>query len=277
VVWVDVDGRGIEDSGVRISASAAESLIRTVAGKKALDAKNPVVSCQAADGEFRFEGLLPPAVKTPSFTIRKYLKRSVLLGDYLESEVLTARQANSMMSAAQTGKTILVGGQTFSGKTTLLNALLQEASRGGTKRMLVIEDTPELLVPDGPSLRLEVDQRSAFGYREAVASALRQRPDAIVVGELRYAPDAMQALEAWNTGHQGMGTLHAPSCTEMLWRLYSLCAQSESGKHMLQRTVSSAVHMVVHLKRVDGRRVADVKRVLGWSSSKQDFELQEVE
>jgi type IV secretion system protein VirB11 len=132
------------------------------------------------------------------------------------------------------------------------------------------------VVPAGPSLRLEVRPGSAFGYREAVVSALRQRPNAIVLGELRRPDDAMEALEAWNTGHQGMGTLHAPSCTGMLWRLYSLCRQSESGRHVMHRKISDAVHMVVHMKRVNGRRIADVKRVAGWNGSAENFDLEDV-
>lgn len=281
IVWVDVEGKGIEDSGIRLSASTAELLIRTIgssaAGTRILDADHPVISCQAAHGQFRFEGLIPPAVLTPSFTIRKYLKQDVVLGDYIESGVLSERQADALSKAVfRDEQTVLVGGQTFSGKTTLLNALLQEASLDDSRRMLIIEDTPELEVPEGPSLRLEVRPGSAFGYREAVVSALRQRPNAIVLGELRRPDDAMEALEAWNTGHQGMGTLHAPSCTRMLRRLYSLCRQSESGRHVMHRTISDAVHMVVHLKRVEGRRVADVQRVLGWNGSTENFDLEEV-
>lgn len=280
VVWIDIDGIGLEDSGVRMSSGASESLIRTLghaaSGERLLNASNPVLSCQADGGRFRFEGILPPAVITPAFTIRKYLKRQVRIGHYVESGVLTARQAHVLTMTAEAGDTVLVGGQTFSGKTTLLNALLQLAALDETRRMLIIEDTPEIEVPAGPSMRMEVQSDSLFGYREAVVSALRQRPNGIVLGELRSPDDAMAALRAWNTGHQGMGTLHAPSCTEMLWELYSLVRQCERGRHMDHRSIARAVHMVVHLKRVDGRRIADVQRVLGWNGSTQEFELEEV-
>lgn len=280
VVWIDIDGIGIEDSGVRMTSSQAQLLIRTIgsaaSGERRLDADNPVLSCQADSGRFRFEGILPPAVITPAFTIRKYLKHDVSLNDYVTSGVLSHRQEAELSRAAIREQTMLVGGQTFSGKTTLLNALLGKAALDETRRILIIEDTPELVVPAGPSLRLEVRPGSSFGYREAVVSALRQRPNAIVLGELRRPDDAMEALEAWNTGHQGMGTLHAPSCTQMLWRLYSLCRQSESGRHIAHRTISDAVHMVVHLKRVGGRRVADVQRVLGWNGAAEDYDLEDV-
>lgn len=281
VVWIDIDGIGIEDSGIRMSPGASESLIRTLgsaaSGERLLNAASPVLSCQADGGRFRFEAVLPPVVITPAFTIRKYLKRDVRIGDYIASGVLSASQAKELSRAAFVQQhTILVGGQTFSGKTTLLNALLGEAAMDETRRMLIIEDTPELVVPAGPSLRLEVRPGTSFGYREAVMSALRQRPNGIVLGELRSPDDAMEALRAWNTGHQGMGTLHAPSCTEMLWELYSLVRQCERGRHMDHRSIARAVHVVVHMQRVNGRRVADVQRVVGWDRTAENFELEEV-
>lgn len=270
-VWIDVDGVGIVDSGVRLTASQAEMIMRVFAGQASgeheFNEQHPVLSCQAALGQYRFEGLIPPAAKTPTFTIRKYLKRDVTLVDYVDSGSITLDVCNALAKASRDGETIVLGGQTFSGKTTMLNALLSEAALGRTRRLLIIEDTPELDCPAGPSLRLEVRPGSEFGYQQAVWSALRQRPDAIVLGEIRRPGDAMEAVEAWNTGHQGFSTVHAPSCTRMLQRLYSLCRQSQSGQHVTQDTITDAVQIVVHLRRVDGRRVIDVRRVVGWDGA----------
>jgi Flp pilus assembly CpaF family ATPase len=269
-VWIDVEGKGIVDSGVTLSATKTEMIMRNFAdqatGEHEFNERHPVLSCQAAMGQYRFEGLIPPAAKTPTFTIRKYLKRNVSLVDYVDAGTLTLGECNALAHAARSGETIVLGGQTFSGKTTMLNALLSEASRFGTRRLLIIEDTPELDCPTGPSLRLEVRPGSEFGYQQAVWSSLRQRPDAIVLGEIRRPGDAMEAVEAWNTGHQGFGTVHAPSCTRMLHRLYSLCRQSQNGQHVTQDTITDAVQIVVHLKRVDGRRVIDAQRVIGWDA-----------
>lgn len=275
-VWIDVAGEGLQFSGVTLTADEAMRLIREVgahaSGERLLDADSPVLSCQAALGQFRFEALIPPAVITPTFTIRKYIKRDVWIQDYVESGELTAAHAATLSCLAQCGATFLLGGETGSGKTTALNALLRCAAADGSRRLLIIEDTPELDCPSGPSSRIEVRPGSGFGYREAIVSSLRQRPNGIVLGELRRSDDAMQAVEAWNTGHQGMGTIHAPSCTGMLWRLYSLCRQSESGRHVTQRTIADAIQVVVHIRRDHGRRVIESRRVTGWSESAGEFQ-----
>ena len=277
-VWADIVGVGMRHTGVTLTAEEAERIVRDVgrqaSGERRLDPKNPVLSCQAALGQFRFEALLPPATPAPTFTIRKYVKRDARLSDYVETRELTGKQAIALSDAAQSGQTILLAGETGSGKTTMLNALLHDAAISGQRRMLIIEDTPELDCPDGPSSRIEVNPASAFGYREAVVSALRQRPNTIALGEVRRPDDAMQAVEAWNTGHQGFGTIHAPSVTGALWRLYSLCRQSESGRHVEPRTILDAIQVVVHMKRVRGRRVIQACRVTGWTG--EDFAVCDV-
>jgi Flp pilus assembly CpaF family ATPase len=276
-VWVDRVGEGLRPTGVTIAASSAESIIRAFAnqssGEHELHARRPQLSCQAAHGQFRFEALIPPAVITPTFVIRKYIVRDVTLADYVQAGELTEKTAECLASLARSGQTLLLGGETGSGKTTMLNALLREAGNDGARRLLIIEDTPELYCPDGPSSRIEVRPGTAFGYREAVVSALRQRPSGIVLGELRFPDDAVEALRAWNTGHQGMGTLHAPSCTGMLWMLYDLCRQSEKGRHVTQQSIANAIHAVVHLHRKNGRRVIDAALVVGWSDSDSEFLL----
>jgi Flp pilus assembly CpaF family ATPase len=282
-VWIDKVGVGLTFSGVTLNALAAEKLIRDfgaqASGSMALNARNPRLSCQAALGQYRVEATIPPASFAPSFVLRKYLRRGdVALGHYVEAGELTHVVASFLHNAMFTAKpaTILVGGETGSGKTTFLHPLLAVAGHAGARRLVLIEDTPELELPPGPNTRMEVREDTAFGYKEAVFSALRQRPDAIILGEIRRPDDAQQAVEAWNTGHQGMATIHAGSCQEMLWRLYSLCRQSESGRHVLQRTIASAIDLCVHLKRVRGRRVITVQRVAGWDEAAGEFRLEEV-
>lgn len=281
-VWIDRVGVGLEPTDVKIFARESELLIRDVGksagGEHLLDAKHPVLSCRAALGQFRFEALLQPAVITPTFTIRKYVKRDVRFSDYVESGEVTVGQFKELgIAVAVHGATVLLGGETASGKTTMLNALLHEAAADRSRRLLVIEDTPELDCPPGASTRIEVSPGSAFGYREGVVSALRQRPNTIVLGELRQPDDAMEALRAWNTGHQGFGTLHAPSCTGMLWELYSLVRQCERGRHVEQRTIARTVQIVVHLRRERGRRIIDVSRVKGWDETAGEFVTERIE
>jgi len=280
-IWIDRAGVGMVDSGVRLTARDAEILIREFASQanvvSPFNADHPRLSCQAALGQYRVEATLPPASFAPTFVLRKYIRRGeITLPDYVESGELTGSVVDQLIGEilCDESATVLVGGETGSGKTTFLHPLLRVAGHGGRRRMVLIEDTPELELPPGPNNRLEVREDSKFTYSDAVFSALRQRPDAIVLGELRRPDDANQAVEAWNTGHQGMATIHAGSCDEMLWRLYSLCRQSESGRHVEQRTIASAIDLCVHLRRVRGRRVITVQRVTGWDGHK--FQLEEL-
>jgi type IV secretion system protein TrbB len=279
-VWIDQDGIGLCDSGVRLSADVAQRIIRKfgelAGGEHLFNDQHPVMSAKPAMGQFRMEALIPPAAVSPVFTIRKYVKRRVRLEDYVRSGELTETTACAIAEYSRVGKTILLGGETGCGKTTALNALLHEAGSDKSRRLIIIEDTPELDCPEGPSLRLEVRSGSAFDYPAAVKSALRQRPNVIALGEVRDPPAALQALDAWNTGHQGFGTVHAPSCTGMLWRMYSLCRQSESGRHVVQRTISDAIQVCIHMRRVNGRRLIDVQRVVGWSDSLGEFSTEGV-
>jgi type IV secretion system protein TrbB len=276
-VWVDRAGEGLRPTGVQLSAREAETLIRAMAkqagGEREWNEKHPAISFKAALDQFRVEANGRPATLGPTFTLRKYLKRDVTLAHYAESGELTWSQVHSLTSACQTGKTVLVVGETGSGKTTLANALLQAAATDTERRILIIEDTPELDCPAGPSTKIEVSHGTAFGYREAVRSALRQRPNAIVLGELLEPDDAVQALRAWTSGHQGLSTLHAGSVVGSLWMLYNLCCQSERGRHTTERAVADAVQVVVSVRRMNGRRAIEVGRVLGWSDGEFRIEL----
>lgn len=280
-VWVDIEGVGLKQTDVRISPTDAIWMIRTVASDAdpgevtELNAANPVLSCRAAQGQFRFEAVIPPNVKTPTFTIRKYIRKNVTLAEYVGTAynpgVLNADEAETLKTLVRARKTVLVVGETGCGKTTFLNALLAFV---GTRRMILIEDTPELERPNGPSTKIHAHKH--LSYQEAIVSALRQRPDGIVLGEIRHPDDATQALRAWKTGHQGFGTMHAGSCAGALWELFDLTRQSETGRHTHPRQVASAVNAVVHLCRSSGRRTADVQLVSGWSEAKQEFLLSPV-
>lgn len=276
-VWIDKQCEGLVDSGVRLSADEALAIVYDVVSTAeghgqdvVINSGKPVVSCQAAGGQFRFEATVPPASFAPSFVIRLYIQRpDIQLVDYVKAGEMSPAQAEALQTASRSGTTVLLGGETGSGKTTLLMPMIAEVANGGRRRIVLIEDTPELVLPAGPHTRLKVSSSagSAFTYRDAVISALRQRPNVVVLGELRHAADANEAITAWSTGHQGLATLHAGSCREMLWRLHGLCRQSETGRHMQERTIASTIGVCVHLRRQNGRRVIDMQRVLGWDGN----------
>jgi type IV secretion system protein VirB11 len=281
-VWVDRNRVGLVDSGIRLSAIQAEQLIRDIAAmgqedgeEVELNERQPRLSCQFAHGQYRFECVIPPAaLGGPTFVIRKYLVRGeVTLADYVADGTLTENQASWLLERVSSpdGATVLIGGETGSGKTTLLHPLVRAASVG--RRVILIEDTPELETPAGPTTRLKTIK--SFGYQAAIISSLRQRPNLLVLGEMRGPDVAQQALEAWTTGHRGLGTLHAGSCREMMTRIHGLCCQSEDGKHITVSAVASAIQAVVHLSKRSGHRVAEVMAVDAKASSRR-FVLTEV-
>jgi Flp pilus assembly CpaF family ATPase len=266
-VFVDVVGKGYQRAaGCELTAAEAELVVRTFSGhaKVLWNPDSPCLSCQAVSGEFRMEAELPFATRrAPVFTIRKYLRQSVRLQQYVESGELSTGQAIALRKAVQDGLTILMAGETGSGKTTLLNALLHSAA-SNNRRVLTIEDTPELERPDALAVQLVVKPGSVFDYPDAVRSALRHKPDVIALGEIRTGEAAYEALDAWQTGHAGMGTLHAGSADRLLWKYLSLLRKSEAGRLVTAEELTHTINVAIHVTRKSGRRVFDLRRVVGW-------------
>lgn len=279
-VFADVVGKGLVDTGVTVDAAAAQLLIRAVAASKRqpLDKDHPVLSAMhvLSDGtRWRFEASLPPASTAPTITVRKYLKTNVTLAGYVERGELTAGHADLLAQTVCNRGVVLISGSTGDGKTTVANALLRAVGGTGEHRAMVIEDSPELEVPHPLSTRRESNEESEHcNTRALVKHAMRSLPSVLVIGELRDGRAAVECVEAWNTGHGGFTTLHAPSATGALWRLYDLVRKGSEGP-VDHAYVSRSVALVVHVKRVRGRRVFTVARCLGWDGT--DFRVEVVE
>ena len=163
---------------------------------------------------------------------------------------------------------IAISGGTGSGKTTLMNALIAHIQ--AQERVVVVEETPELSPTCAHWVSLvardaNVEGRGALDLQTLVRAALRMRPDRIVVGEVR-GPEALAALAAFSTGHEGsMITLHARSTVDVHDRLVALALLAASGisEAALERQVRRAFGVIVHLTR-DGRgrrSIADISEV----------------
>lgn len=160
---------------------------------------------------------------------------------------------------------------TQSGKTTFLNALSQYIPK--TERIITIEDNAELKIQDVPNLvRLEarnanVEGAGAVTIRDLIKSALRMRPDRIIVGEVRSA-EAIDMLQALNTGHDGsLSTGHANSPKDMLSRLETMVLMGmDLPLPAIQRQIASGIDVIVHLGRMrdKSRKVLEVTEVLGY-------------
>jgi type IV secretion system protein VirB11 len=267
-IWVDRLSSGLADTGERLTAEDGERIIRLIAhhvGSEA-HATSPRVSAELPETGERFEGLLPPLVASPSFSIRKPASRVFSLDDYVAAGIMSEVQASALRQAVAERLNIIVAGATSSGKTTLTNALLAEVARTDD-RVVILEDTRELqcTAPNVVALRTKDGVAS---LSDLVRSALRLRPDRILVGEVRGA-EAIDLLKAWGTGHPGgVGTLHAGSAIGALLRLEQLI--QEAVLTVPRPLIAETINLIVVLHgRGTNRRVAELMRVGGLAADGQ--------
>jgi type IV secretion system protein TrbB len=261
-LWFDRLGAGRSPSGIKLTAHDAERIIRLVAAHVRIEVHPgaPIVSAELpATGE-RFEGVLPPVTRAPTFAIRKRAIGVISLAQYVLDGILTEEQALALRQAVRDRRNVVIAGGTSSGKTTLANALLQEMAATGD-RVIILEDTVELqcMADDHVPMRTKPGVAS---MRELVRSTMRLRPDRIVVGEVR-GPEAIDLLKAWATGHPGgVATLHAGSARGALTRLEQLI--QEVVVVVPRPLIAEAVDVVVFIcGRGRARRVDEIVRVTG--------------
>jgi pilus assembly protein CpaF len=174
------------------------------------------------------------------------------LDDLVDAGTATPSQRERLVAAVSARLTIVVSGGTGAGKTTLLNLLAGHIDPG--ERVVTIEDAAELSLP-GHVVRLEARPANAEGagaitIRALLRSALRLRPDRIIVGEVR-GPEALDLISALNTGHRGsLTTVHANSPEEALLRLETLALSAgDVSEAAVTRQLRAAVDMVVQIER----------------------------
>lgn len=264
-IILDRSGAGRRDTGAVLSPEARERVIKLIADYvgEAVAREDPRLSgVLPATGE-RFQGLLPPLVRAPAFSIRKRPTVIWTLEDYVRDGVLNPIQADVLRRAADDRSNILISGGTGSGKTTLANAVLAEPAFAGD-RVFLIEDTPELQCSAWDVVPVLTRRAPvAIGVVDLVRDALRMRPDRIVVGEMRDGAAALETLKSWNTGHPGgLSTIHANSAEDVLRRVEDL--SSEVSVRPPRRAISQAVDRIVHIARTkEGRRVETILAVEG--------------
>ncbi len=245
-----------------------------------ISAETPICSTVLPDGE-RCQVVLPPAAAHPSLTIRKPSARAFDLdafaaaglfrdtaraGTDLEAEELELERLRDLgdwpaffRTAVRSRKNILVSGATGSGKTTFAKALVRLIP--SDERLITIEDTRELVVPHRNAVHLlhakDGQGLAQVGPRQLLESALRMRPDRILLQELRDG-SAFYYLRNVNTGHPGsITTLHADSAALAFDQLTLLVKESESGRDLAREDIRALLHrlvdVVVQMKRENGR------------------------
>lgn len=254
-LWIERHGDGKHAMDFVLSAAETERVIRLVAS--GANISGAIVSAELPVSGERFEGLLPPVVRSPAFAIRKAGARLQNLMDYVTADVMTAEAARVLSAAVTNRQNILIAGGTGSGKTTLANALLAEIADSGD-RVVILEDTRELQCASPDSLALRTGP--GVTLRDLVRSTLRLRPDRIVVGEVRGG-EALDLLKAWNTGHPGgIATVHAGSAAGALSRLEQLV--QEAVITVPRTLIADTIHIIAVLDgRGHQRRLRELARV----------------
>ncbi len=249
IIWVDARAQGMLDTGHRLSPESRRMIIQAVASHsgQVCNRDQPQIDGILPVVKYRFSGLLEPASSAPAFTIRLSSPERTSLEEYVETGAVSPHQADLLRQAVYQRKNLLIVGGTGSGKTRFSNAVLDIISNT-THRVMTIEDTPELQCSARNHIPVFVNRQSAFKYRHALHSALRFRPDRIIVGELRDGVAALELLKAWNTGHSGgLATLHANNARSSLPRLEQLL--EEEVARVPRALIAEAVDLIAFMER----------------------------
>ena len=270
-LWLDKLGEGRFDTGNRLSPEEAERVVRLVAShiNQDVTSKAPIISAELPGQGERFEGILPPIVSAPCFSIRKGAVSVFTLEDYVKAGSLSDAQSEALKYSVLSRQNILIAGGTSSGKTTLANALLSEISETGD-RVLILEDTRELQCKAVDSVALRTHGQNVT-LTDLVRSTLRLRPDRIIVGEVR-GPEALDMLKAWTTGHPGgVATVHANSAKAALSRLEQLILE---GVVVVPRSlIAEAIDVIVFISgRGSKRSVETILRLVDVTKNGYQFE-----
>lgn len=272
-IFVEKGGLVYKVSNKFADESSLLSAMRSIAQSvgRVIDDDNPRLDARLPDGS-RIHVVLPPMAKAgTSVAIRKFSKESLTLKDLISFGSLSQDAARFLDICIYLGKNILVSGGTGSGKTSMLNVLGSRIPN--TQRLIVIEDASELQIKAEHVLYFEARKddpsRSIKGVtiRDLVISAMRLRPDRIIVGEVR-GDEALDLVQIMNTGHDGsMGTVHANNPNDACTRLETLCLMGETKipPDAIRKMIGSAVHVIVQCSRYHdgGRRTAYISEVLG--------------
>lgn len=294
-LWLKRMGEGFQRVGTMSPAQAASALGTVAAWRgTVLNHEHPILETELPLDGSRFEGIVAPVVRRPVFAIRLRPRRIFSLAEYKAGGILTHKDdplntlrrrgdfasavrglqhIDTIRAAVRAKKNILVVGSTGSGKTTLVNAILDGlATLTPDDRVISIEDTTELQC----AVKNYLDLRAvgSVGMLDCLRACMRLKPTRIVVGEVRGA-EAHTLLKAWNTGHPGgAATVHANDALSGLIRLESLVAEATSAPQ--QSLIAEAVDLVVFVDEETavpaGRKVREILLVTGYSNGEYAVE-----
>lgn len=283
-IYIERSGT-LENSGRRfVSDAVIGAIIERIVSKvgRRIDKSRPLVDARLLDGS-RVNAVIPPlAVSGPCLTIRKFPLRRLLIDDLVAKKALTRTVAEFLRAIVLHRSNILISGGTGTGKTTLLNCMSDFIP--DKERIVTVEDTAELQLNKEHVVRLEtkeanIEGAGAYTIRDLVRNALRMRPDRIVVGECR-GPEALDMLQAMNTGHDGsMTTIHANDSRNVVGRLEVLVQMAaDLPVDSIHKQISSAIDVIVQLSRMrNGRRcISQITEVVGVDPDTHEVEMRDL-
>ncbi|MSV30754.1 MAG: CpaF family protein, partial [Bryobacterales bacterium] len=237
-----------------------------------IDEAQPIVDARLQDGS-RVNAIIPPlALDGCCLSIRRFGRHVITQDEMVQYKTVMPGMLKFLAACAQAKTTILISGGTGSGKTTMLNALSRFIPE--EERIVTIEDTAELQLQQRHVVKFEtrppnLNKEGGINQRQLLRTALRMRPDRIIVGECRGA-EALDMLQAMNTGIEGsMSTVHANTPRDAFSRLETmvLMADLEIPTRVILQQLASAIKLVVQVARLqDGsRKITSIAEVLGAS------------
>lgn len=266
-LWVEKLGKGMEQYGTMSSFSAL-SLMQNVASYHSLivDEQHPILECEFPLDQSRFAGQIYPCVPNPSFTLRKKAISVFTLDNYVENGVMSEHQKEIIQGAIKAHKNILVIGGTGSGKTTLVNAVIEGMVKNNPdERVVIIEDTGEIQCTATNYVQFHTSPDVSM--TDLLKTTLRMRPDRILVGEVR-GPEALDLLMCWNTGHEGgAATVHANNPEAALDRIALLISMNRDYPKPIEPLIASSIHYIIHIARVGhSRKIQAILKVNGYEN-----------
>ncbi|QNM04558.1 CpaF family protein [Qiania dongpingensis] len=279
-IFLERQGVLLESDKKFSSREKLEDVIQQIVSRvnRTVNEANPIVDARLEDGSRVNVVLRSAALNGPAVTIRKFGKKCFSLDHLVSAGTITQEAADFLKACVRDRKNIFVSGGTGSGKTTLLNALSAWIPSG--ERIITIEDSAELQIQNVKNLvRLEARRASGEGekeitIRDLIKTALRMRPDRIIVGEVRDGA-CLDMLQAMNTGHDGsLSTGHGRSAMDMMARLETMAMMGgDLPLAAIREQIASAIDIMVHLIRSrDGsRKVKTILEVNEYEQGKGEY------
>ncbi len=271
-IFYEKEGQLYPWTGDTLPEEKLADVIQQIVGSanRTVNEAQPIVDARLQDGSRVNVVLSPIAIDGSAISIRKFSREPFTLARMVALGSLSQEAADFLILLVRAGYNIFVSGGTGSGKTTFLNALSEHIPT--EQRVVTIEDSAELQMRSLPNLvRLETRRSNGSGsaditIRDLIRTALRMRPDRIIVGEVR-GPEALDMLQSFNTGHDGsLSTGHANSSEDMLSRLETMVLMAmDLPMEAIRRQIASGIDILVHLGRMrdKSRKVLRISEVTG--------------